>query len=160
MSDLHLTRDGRVTLSLKEGVDGWHLDTPPLPSGAAVLRWTLVLTWQVLGHTKTILVLLGGVLLFGDKVSSKQLAGMALAVAGMVLYGMANSQYAIPFAPVLPSLYFFLSVSGHCLHRGQSIVAWIDSLFQPSSMIHHPYHLNMGEPLTATDLSWHSYSCS
>lgn len=47
---------------------------------------------QVLGHSKTILVLLGGWAFLGDNVSLKQLAGMALAVLGMVLYGVASSQ--------------------------------------------------------------------
>ena len=47
---------------------------------------------QVLGHSKTMLVLLGGWAFLGDHVSLKQLAGMALAVMGMVLYGVASSQ--------------------------------------------------------------------
>lgn len=33
------------------------------------------LTWQVLGHAKTVLVLLGGWLLFKESINSKQLAG-------------------------------------------------------------------------------------
>lgn len=49
---------------------------------------------QVLGHSKTMLVLLGGWAFLGDKVSLKQLAGMALAVLGMVFYGVASSQCA------------------------------------------------------------------
>ena len=49
---------------------------------------------QVLGHSKTILVLLGGWAFLGDPVSAKQLSGMALAVLGMVLYGVASSQCA------------------------------------------------------------------
>ena len=47
---------------------------------------------QVLGHSKTMLVLLGGWAFLGDHVSLKQLAGMSLAVIGMVLYGVASSQ--------------------------------------------------------------------
>ena len=46
----------------------------------------------MLGHSKTILVLLGGWAFLGDPVSAKQLSGMALAVLGMVLYGIASSQ--------------------------------------------------------------------
>ena len=42
---------------------------------------------QVLGHAKTMLVLLGGWLFFGDRVSHFQLVGIVVAVAGMVLYG-------------------------------------------------------------------------
>lgn len=48
----------------------------------------------MLGHSKTMLVLLGGWAFLGDKVSLKQLAGMALAVLGMVFYGIASSQCA------------------------------------------------------------------
>ncbi len=47
---------------------------------------------QVLGHSKTILVLLGGWALLGDTITPKQLCGMVLAVAGMVAYGVASSQ--------------------------------------------------------------------
>jgi solute carrier family 35 protein E3 len=46
----------------------------------------------VLGHSKTIMVLLGGWAFLGDTVTLKQLLGMALAVAGMVAYGIATSQ--------------------------------------------------------------------
>lgn len=47
---------------------------------------------QVLGHSKTVLVLLGGWAFLGDKVSGRQAFGMALAVAGMIAYGLASSQ--------------------------------------------------------------------
>ena len=42
---------------------------------------------QVLGHTKTVCVLLGGALLFHDPITLKVGIGMSLAVAGMVGYG-------------------------------------------------------------------------
>lgn len=48
-------------------------------------RFTAV-TYQVLGHSKTILVLVGGWLVFREVISSKQAGGMAMAVAGMVWY--------------------------------------------------------------------------
>ena len=41
---------------------------------------------QVLGHSKTILVLLGGWMFLGDQISLKQFFGMVTAVVGMVLY--------------------------------------------------------------------------
>jgi multidrug transporter EmrE-like cation transporter len=41
---------------------------------------------QVLGHTKTILVLLISWLVLGEAMGSKKLAGMAVAVAGMIAY--------------------------------------------------------------------------
>lgn len=46
-------------------------------------RFTAV-TYQVLGHSKTILVLLGGWLIFREVITPKQAGGMAMAVAGMV----------------------------------------------------------------------------
>lgn len=55
---------------------------------------------QVLGHSKTVLVLLGGWAFLGDRVSGRQAFGMALAVVGMVAYGMASSQCA-PLAGML-----------------------------------------------------------
>lgn len=49
-------------------------------------------TFQVLGHTKTILVLLISWLALGESMSPKKLGGMALAVAGMVAYGVFINQ--------------------------------------------------------------------
>jgi len=45
---------------------------------------------QVLGHAKTMLVLLGGWLFFGDRIIGIQLIGIVLAVAGMLLYGVCT----------------------------------------------------------------------
>lgn len=49
-------------------------------------------SFQVLGHMKTIMVLMGGWLFLGDSITGRKLAGMSLAVAGMVWYGKASSQ--------------------------------------------------------------------
>lgn len=51
----------------------------------------LLLLLQVLGHTKTILVLLTSWLVLHEHMSSRKLFGMVLAVSGMVLYGYFNS---------------------------------------------------------------------
>lgn len=51
-------------------------------------------SFQVLGHSKTVMVLLGGWLFLGDTITGKKFAGMALAVAGMVWYGKASSSQA------------------------------------------------------------------
>ena len=59
-------------------------------------RWSSV---QVLGHSKTVAVLLGGWLFLGDHISLKQLLGMLTAVAGMVLYGFATCGPCPCFAP-------------------------------------------------------------
>eukprot|EP01023_Acetabularia_acetabulum_P047283 TRINITY_DN4976_c0_g3_i2.p1 TRINITY_DN4976_c0_g3~~TRINITY_DN4976_c0_g3_i2.p1 ORF type:complete len:347 (-),score=38.71 TRINITY_DN4976_c0_g3_i2:113-1153(-) len=48
-------------------------------------------TFQVLGHSKTLLVLLGSWLLLGETIKYRQLMGMTLAVCGMIAYGVAAS---------------------------------------------------------------------
>lgn len=47
---------------------------------------------QVLGHTKTVLVLLTSWGLLHEHMSSRKLSGMLLAVTGMVAYGYFNSR--------------------------------------------------------------------
>eukprot|EP00879_Flechtneria_rotunda_P010088 GHRR01010546.1.p1 GENE.GHRR01010546.1~~GHRR01010546.1.p1 ORF type:complete len:143 (-),score=49.48 GHRR01010546.1:420-848(-) len=49
------------------------------------------LNLQVLGHTKTVLVLLTSWAVLHEHMSLRKLSGMALAVAGMVAYGYFNS---------------------------------------------------------------------
>lgn len=46
---------------------------------------------QVLGHAKTVLVLLLGWLYLGDTMSARKLGGMVMAVAGMIGYGYCTS---------------------------------------------------------------------
>ena len=46
-------------------------------------------TYQVLGHMKTALVLLLGAILFASPVSAKNMGGIAIAVVGMVGYSWA-----------------------------------------------------------------------
>jgi hypothetical protein len=55
---------------------------------------TLLPHLQVLGHTKTILVLLASWWVFQEQMTARKLAGMSLAVAGMVLYGLLGSRSA------------------------------------------------------------------
>lgn len=49
------------------------------------------LTYSVLGHSKTLFVLLGGCMLFGDTYSPFNISGMVLAAVGMALYSHAKS---------------------------------------------------------------------
>eukprot|EP01025_Chloroclados_australasicus_P018707 TRINITY_DN1993_c0_g1_i1.p1 TRINITY_DN1993_c0_g1~~TRINITY_DN1993_c0_g1_i1.p1 ORF type:complete len:380 (+),score=18.70 TRINITY_DN1993_c0_g1_i1:133-1140(+) len=49
-------------------------------------------TFQILGHSKTLLVLTGSWLLLGEHISFRQLCGMVLAVCGMIAYGVASKQ--------------------------------------------------------------------
>ncbi|GAB4814837.1 hypothetical protein N2152v2_001883 [Parachlorella kessleri] len=44
----------------------------------------------VLGHSKTILVLVGGFVFMGETATPKKVLGMSLAVLGMILYGRAS----------------------------------------------------------------------
>ncbi|KXZ46534.1 hypothetical protein GPECTOR_42g741 [Gonium pectorale] len=48
-------------------------------------------TFQVLGHTKTVLVLICGWLYLGDVITNRKLTGMVTAVVGMAMYGYFNS---------------------------------------------------------------------
>lgn len=66
-------------------------------------------TFQVMGHLKTISILIGGVFLFGETLSRSQVAGMALAVLGMILYSFLHSENQVrdqsenresPLAPI------------------------------------------------------------
>eukprot|EP00892_Ulva_mutabilis_P011108 jgi/Ulvmu1/836/UM010_0210.1 len=58
---------------------------------ACLGRFTAV-AYQVMGHTKTICVLLGGAMVFGDPITVRIAMGMSLAVAGMVGYGYFTSR--------------------------------------------------------------------
>jgi solute carrier family 35, member E3 len=53
-------------------------------------------TFQVLGHTKTVLVLLASWLVMGESLSPRKALGMLLAVAGMVAYGALSSSSGPP----------------------------------------------------------------
>jgi solute carrier family 35 protein E3 len=53
-------------------------------------------TFQVLGHTKTVLVLLASWLALGEALSPRKALGMLLAVAGMVAYGALSSSAGPP----------------------------------------------------------------
>jgi len=58
-------------------------------------------SFQVLGHSKTVLVLMGGWLFLGDTITARKAIGMSTAVAGMVWYGKASS--AKPSGPTIIS---------------------------------------------------------
>lgn len=60
-------------------------------------------SFQVLGHLKTFLVLLGGWLFLHDQISGRQFGGMCLAVSGMVAYGVATSRAVVDKSTSLQS---------------------------------------------------------
>ena len=53
---------------------------------------------QVLGHSKTILVLLTSWAVFQEGMTQRKLLGMALAVVGMIMYGFITSTAFKPVA--------------------------------------------------------------
>ena len=65
-------------------------------------RFTAV-AYQVLGHMKTICVLIGGALLFNELITPRVGVGMLLAVLGMVGYGYFTHKEKAAPAPELPS---------------------------------------------------------
>lgn len=69
---------------LEEPFDGWCSQASE-HSSMILSRCCL----QVLGHMKTILVLLLGWLLFNSKITLKLFGGMVIAVVGMILYSWA-----------------------------------------------------------------------
>lgn len=52
----------------------------------AIFRFLANSLLQVLGHTKTILILTGGWLFFNELISGQQVVGICLAIMGMILY--------------------------------------------------------------------------
>ena len=56
-------------------------------------------SFQVLGHAKTLLVLFGGWAFFHEQASYRQMAGMALAVMGMISYGVFMQRGGIKTQP-------------------------------------------------------------
>ena len=55
-------------------------------------RFTAV-TYQVVGHAKTVLVLLVGWAFFGGHISLQQVGGILLAIGGMSFYGYASNKF-------------------------------------------------------------------
>ncbi|KAK9813049.1 hypothetical protein WJX72_008061 [[Myrmecia] bisecta] len=59
-----------------------------------VIGATSSLTYNVCGHVKTIAILAGGVLFFGDAMPAKKLMGIAVAMSGIVWYSRLKLQAA------------------------------------------------------------------
>lgn len=51
------------------------------------------------GHIKTVLILAGGCLFFGDEMPLKKLLGIAVAMAGIIWYSQAGGGKALPRGP-------------------------------------------------------------
>jgi solute carrier family 35 protein E3 len=59
-----------------------------------VIGATSSLTYNVVGHVKTVIILTGGVIFFGDSMPLKKLGGIAVAMAGIIMYSSAKLQEA------------------------------------------------------------------
>ena len=57
-------------------------------SSFLVIGSTSPLTYNIIGHSKTIIVLAGGALLFGDNFTQQKILGVAVAFAGIVWYSL------------------------------------------------------------------------
>lgn len=56
---------------------------------------------QVVGHVKTVIILMGGCLFFGDQMPLKKLAGISVAMFGIIWYSQVSSaQEALMMGPV------------------------------------------------------------
>jgi len=55
-----------------------------------VIGETSSLTYNVVGHIKTVIILVGGVLLFGDDMEFRKALGVGVTIVGMVWYSRLN----------------------------------------------------------------------
>eukprot|EP00891_Asterochloris_glomerata_P003994 jgi/Astpho2/3994/gw1.00063.219.1_t len=53
-----------------------------------VIGSTSSLTYNLCGHLKTVTILAGGCLFFGDQITWKKMTGVAIAMSGIVYYTM------------------------------------------------------------------------
>ena len=60
-----------------------------------VLGWSSPLTYQVIGHLKTIMILISGIFLYDSIPSGKSIAGMALAMVGVIAYTEENRRQQV-----------------------------------------------------------------
>lgn len=63
---------------------------------------TSALTYNIVGHTKTLMILVMGVIVFGDSVSSQKMMGIGLALCGVFWYSKIKMRKQSP-TPELPT---------------------------------------------------------
>lgn len=72
-----------------------------------VIGATSSLTYNVVGHVKTVIILTGGVIIFGDVMSGKKILGILLSMTGIVWYShiklRESSGQTVSKSSVLPS---------------------------------------------------------
>ena len=55
-----------------------------------VIGATSSLTYNVVGHIKTVIILMGGCMFFGDQMPLKKLAGISIAMSGIIWYSQVG----------------------------------------------------------------------
>lgn len=55
-----------------------------------VIGATSSLTYNVVGHIKTVIILMGGCMFFGDEMPLKKLAGISVAMLGIIWYSQVG----------------------------------------------------------------------
>jgi solute carrier family 35 protein E3 len=63
-------------------------------SAMLVIAHTSTLTYNVVGHVKTVLVLVGGVVIFGDTMPLKKFVGVSVTMAGVIWYSVLKMRPA------------------------------------------------------------------
>lgn len=75
-----------------------------------VIGATSSLTYNVVGHIKTVIILMGGCMFFGDEMPLKKLAGISIAMLGIIWYSQVQPHKHAP----LPTC--FLGLLRHLLY--------------------------------------------
>ena len=63
-----------------------------------VIGATSSLTYNVVGHIKTVIILMGGCMFFGDQMPLKKLAGISIAMSGIIWYSQVGLLDSPPLA--------------------------------------------------------------
>ena len=63
-----------------------------------VIGATSSLTYNVVGHIKTVIILMGGCMFFGDQMPLKKLAGISIAMSGIIWYSQVGLLISPPLA--------------------------------------------------------------
>eukprot|EP00199_Chlamydomonas_sp_CCMP681_P002716 CAMPEP_0119104708 /NCGR_PEP_ID=MMETSP1180-20130426/2856_1 /TAXON_ID=3052 ORGANISM="Chlamydomonas cf sp, Strain CCMP681" /NCGR_SAMPLE_ID=MMETSP1180 /ASSEMBLY_ACC=CAM_ASM_000741 /LENGTH=337 /DNA_ID=CAMNT_0007089539 /DNA_START=75 /DNA_END=1088 /DNA_ORIENTATION=- len=69
-----------------------------------VIGTTSSLTYNIVGHLKTVIILTGGVVFFGEAMPAKRLGGISIAMMGIGWYTLLLSQPTQPTQPIVKSL--------------------------------------------------------
>ena len=83
-----------------------------------VIGATSSLTYNVVGHIKTVIILTGGVVFFGDSMSGKKFLGILFAMGGIVWYSMIKLRESKEHAKAKAASVLERAESGLSLNAG------------------------------------------